>query len=204
MKAAREIQAEPAEPATVGLPNSYILATKKMTCGSSIRPHLLCWPSRRPPVSLSWLQEEPFSVPTWQRLTMAVGANVGEPAALPGRWSQGFPSWRQPHILFAPVLVFRGMSLSRLLFPQHHSQVAFQQQQRKQSIGLCGCQYQACQNLVPADLKAPDGGGTVWFCFPKSCEAGDTEVGDQQKNCHPLIACRISQPGWGHTSVFKK
>lgn len=201
MKAAREINPELA---AVSLPNRYIWATKKMTCGSSIRPHLLCWPSRRPPVSLSWLQEEPFSVPTWQRLTMAVGANVEEPATLPGRWSQGFPSRRQPHILFAPVLVFHGMSLSRLLFSQYRSQVAFQQQQRKQNIGLCGCQYRASQKLVPAGLKAPDGGGTVWFCFPKSCEVGGTEVGDRLKNCHLIIACRIFQPGWGHTSAFKK
>lgn len=87
MKAAREISPELA---TVSLPDSYILATERMTCGPSIRPHLLRWPSRWPPVSLSWLQEESFSVPMWQKLTVAVGANVGVPAALPGETFSGF------------------------------------------------------------------------------------------------------------------
>lgn len=91
VKAAREINPELA---TVSLPDSYVLATKRMTCGSSIRPRLFRWPSRRPQ-SRSWLQEEPFSVPTWQRLTVAVGVHGSKCwGACRTSWetSSGFPT----------------------------------------------------------------------------------------------------------------
>lgn len=39
------------------------------------------------------------------------------------------------------------------------------QQQKKNAIVLCGCQYRACQNPGwLAGLKPPDGGGTVCVC----------------------------------------
>ena len=39
------------------------------------------------------------------------------------------------------------------------------QQQRERSIGLRGCQDCACQNLVLAGLKPPDGARTVCGVF---------------------------------------
>lgn len=93
-----------------------VLATKRMTFGSSIRPRLLRWPracvlqspfpgSRR---SLSLCPRGRGRPWQWEFMV----ANVGEPAALPGRRPQGFPLGRQPHtISFAPVLVFHSVSL---------------------------------------------------------------------------------------------
>lgn len=47
------------------------------------------------------------------------------------------------------------------VFLYYHSCFAFKQQQRKQNIGLCGCQFHVCQNLMFAGLNLPDGGGAV-------------------------------------------
>lgn len=157
MKAAREISPELA---TVSLPDSYILATERMTCGPSIRPHLLRWPSRWPPVSLSWLQEESFSVPMWQKLTVAgnkcggtcftsretfSGFSTGEAAPYLVCSSPGCPQCECARdsmltLLFnsnkeSRILVFVAVSTTRarilcLLVPRH-----------QMVVGLCGFVY---------------------------------------------------------------
>ena len=66
---------------------------------------------------------------------------------------------------FAATLVFpRSVSVFVLCFHITSLALLLKQQQRKRNIGLCGCQYRACQNLVLAGLKPPDGGGTVCVC----------------------------------------
>lgn len=145
-----------------------MLAAKRTTCGSSIGPHLLRWPSGRPPLPRSWLQEEPFSVPRRQRPTEAVGANVGEPAALPGRRSRGLPPGRQPHIfLFAPVLVIHSVSVPTAPVSVKPFSRRFSTATKKAEYSsLVAASTTHAKNPVPVGLKAPDGGGTVRFCFP--------------------------------------
>lgn len=46
------------------------------------------------------------------------------------------------------------------MFPYYHSRFAFKTA-TKRNIGLCDCQCGACQNLMLAGLKPPDGGRIV-------------------------------------------
>lgn len=85
------------------------------------------------------------------------------------------------------------------------------QQQRKRNIGLCGCQYRACQNLVLAGLKPPDGGGTVCVCvfffFLVSSAFGKVvkwEKLGKVSLAADNFAVSSTAPTHGHKDVFPK
>lgn len=174
MKAAWEINPELA---AASLPNSYVLATKKMEDDMWFM-HQATSASLAELASSSFPRLAPrgasfFLCPCGRGLTThAVG----------GSWWQMSGSLQ--HLLLTGFFTKEAAPYGRACFhpgfPQCelvHSRSAFRQQQRNQNIGLCGCQYHTCQNFLLVGLKAPDGGGTVWFCFLKSCEVRDTEVG---------------------------
>lgn len=90
-------------------------------------------------------------------LEMFLGSSTGEAALYLVCSCPGFPQCERAHGFCKTVL-----------------SLLFNCNKESEILVFGGYEYHTCQNLVPVGLKAPDGGGTVWFCFPKSCEVGDT------------------------------